>query len=77
VVMTHHQRVELNDSLLIGNKSSESVAKFAYLGTTITDRNCIHEEIKSRLNFWNACYNSVYSLLPVSINLKIKIYKKT
>jgi hypothetical protein len=49
-----------------------------YLGTTLTDQNCIHEEIKSRLNSGNACYHSVQSLLSsrlLSRNVKVKIYK--
>jgi hypothetical protein len=48
------------------------------LGTTLTDKNCMHEEIKSRLNSGNACYHSVQSLLssrPLSRNVKVKIYK--
>jgi hypothetical protein len=49
-----------------------------YLGTTITNRNLIQEEIKRRLNSGNACYHSVQNLLYfrfLSKNIKIRIYK--
>jgi hypothetical protein len=40
-----------------------------------TDQNCIHEEIRSRLNSGNACYHAVQSSRLLSRNVKIKIYK--
>jgi hypothetical protein len=46
--------------------------------TSLTDQNCIHEEIKSRLNSGNACYHPVQSVLSsrlLSRNVKVKIYK--
>ena len=52
--------------------------EFKYLGTTLTHKNSIQEEIKSRLKVGNACYYSVQNLLSSSLlskKLKIKIYR--
>jgi hypothetical protein len=49
------QKAGQRQSIKLGNRSFECVAKFKYLGTTLTDQNCIHEEIKSGLNSGNAC----------------------
>jgi hypothetical protein len=52
--------------------------EFEYLGTTLTNRNSIHEEIKSRLKSGNAFYHWVQNLLSsrlLSKNTKIRAYK--
>jgi hypothetical protein len=41
----------------IGNRSSENVRQFMYLGTVVTKQNLIQEEIRRRLNSVNACYH--------------------
>jgi hypothetical protein len=46
------------NGMKIVNRSFEGVETFKYLGTTLTDQNCMHEDIKSRLDSGNACYHS-------------------
>jgi hypothetical protein len=41
MVAFRHQNVGQNHKLLVANKSLKNVAKLKYLGTTITDENCI------------------------------------
>jgi hypothetical protein len=43
----------------------------------LTNKNCIHKEMKRRLNKGNACYHSVQNFFfcLLSENLKIKIYR--
>jgi hypothetical protein len=62
----------------IDNISIERVEELRYLGTTLTNKNSIQEEIKSRLKLGNARYYSVLNLLSSSFlskKLKIKIYR--
>jgi hypothetical protein len=47
----------------IDNNSFERAEEIKYLGTTLTNRNFIQEEIKSRLKSENACYQSVQNIL--------------
>jgi hypothetical protein len=76
--MSRSQKVGQKHSIKIANRFFENVAQFKYLGTTLTDQNHMHEEIKRRKNSRNACYHSVQSLLSsrlLSRNFKVKIRK--
>jgi hypothetical protein len=53
----------------------ENVAQFKYLGTRVTNKNLVQEEIKRRLNSGNVCNHSVQDLLSSRLlpkNIKIK-----
>jgi hypothetical protein len=64
--MSRHQKIGQKHSTKVANRSFEDVAKFKRQGTTITDQNCMHEEVKSRLNSRIACYHSVQSFVFAS-----------
>jgi hypothetical protein len=61
MLMSCSQKIGQKHSIKIANRFFEDVAKFRYLGTTLTDQHCMHEEIKSRLHSGNAYYHSVQS----------------
>jgi hypothetical protein len=78
MLMPRSQKIGQKCSIKIVNRSFEDVIKFKYMGTTLTDQNCMHEEIKSGRNFRNACYHLVQCLLSPHLssrNIKVKIYK--
>jgi hypothetical protein len=60
-LISHSQKIGQKHSIKIVNRSFEDVAKFRYLGKTLTYQNHMHEEVKSRLNSGNACYHSIQS----------------
>jgi hypothetical protein len=65
MVVSRHQDVGQNHNLLIANKAFENMAKFKYLGTSVTKLRSRRNEM--RLNSWNYGYDSVeISNLPSS-----------
>jgi hypothetical protein len=51
--ISRQQTTGQNHYIKVINKSFENVPKFKYLETTVTNKNCIHEEIKRWLNSEN------------------------
>jgi ribosomal protein S2 len=49
--MSHHQNAGQSHDIRIANRCFENVAKFRYLGTTLTNQNPIQEEINRRFEF--------------------------
>jgi hypothetical protein len=54
VVMCRDQNAGQNHSMKIGNKCFVRLGQFKHLGATLTNQNCIPEEIKRRLKPGNA-----------------------
>jgi hypothetical protein len=80
MLVPRQQKAGQKRSIKTVNRSFEDVTNFRYLGTILTDQNCMHEEIKSRLNSGNACYHLVQGLVSSrqpSWNAKVKIHRTT
>jgi len=80
MVMSRDQNARRSHSMKIDNSSFDLAEDLKYLGTTLTNKNSIQEEIKSRLKSGNACYHLVQNHLSSSLlskNLKIKINRNT
>jgi len=78
VVISRVQNARQIHNIMIDNTSFEKVKEFTYLGVTLTNRNAIQEEFKSRLKSGNACYHLVQNVLSsglLSINTKIEVYR--
>jgi len=56
MIMSRDQNAGRSHSMKIDNSSIKRVEELKYLGTTLTNKNSIQEEIKSRLKLGNACY---------------------
>ena len=75
--MSGDQNAWQSHNIKMDNSFFERVEQFTYLGKTLTNKNSIQDEIKSRLKSGNVSYHSVQNLLCsnlLSKNTKIKIY---
>jgi hypothetical protein len=78
MLLSRHQTAEQNYDIKAANRYFENVARFKYLGKTLTNKNLIHEEVKSSLNLGNACCHSIQNILPsllMSTNAKTGIHE--
>jgi hypothetical protein len=76
--MSHQHTAGQNDNVRVVNKALKNMVEFKYFVTVVTNQNCIHEEIKSRLNLGKACYHAVQYLFSSHLllkHVKIKIYR--
>jgi len=76
MITSRNAENEGNKNIRIRDEVIEKVNTFKYLGTFITRKNEVTEEIKSRLVLGNACFYSVQKLLTLRLlsrKLKLKI----
>jgi hypothetical protein len=78
MLLSRHRNAGQNHDVETANRSFENVAQFRYLGTTVTNKNLVQDEIKRRLNSGIPSYHSVQKLLSfrlLSKKVRIRIYK--
>jgi hypothetical protein len=78
MIMSSQPNSGQNQNIRIAKESSENVATFKHLGTTLTNQNDIHDEIKEYIKFWKCSllFSPKSFVFPSHIKkLKIKIYK--
>jgi len=69
--MSRDQNAGRGYSIKIDNSSFEGEEQFKYLGTILTHKNSIQEEIKRRLKSGSAYYHSTQNLLSSSLLCKL------
>ena len=76
--MSGDQNAGQSHSFKTDDSSFERVKELRYLVTTLTNQNCIQNEIKSRLKSGNGCCYSVQNHLSSSLlskNIRINIHR--
>jgi len=67
MVMSREENAAQTYSIKFDNCFFKRVEEFRFLGTTLTNENCIQEKIKSNLKSANDCYHSAEKLLSSSL----------
>jgi len=64
--MSHHRSAGKNHNLVIPNKAFANAVYSIHLGTTLTNKNWIHEEIQSYIKFRECLlpFSSEYFVFP-------------
>jgi hypothetical protein len=68
----------MQDKITVMDKTSFEIVKFKYLGRELTNQNCTHEEMKSRLNSGNSCFHldqNFFSSCLLASNEMTEIYQ--
>ena len=65
IVMPHEKNAGQYHNIKISIKSSKSVKHLKYFAITLTNQNCIQEEINCILNLGNTCYHIVQNCLII------------